>query len=53
MRGTKVNMNYSRDHSVEEGLRYTGAWNAGMLFSEDLVKAVQAGMMKQQAMYKD
>jgi enoyl-CoA hydratase len=53
LRGTKVNMNYARDHSVEDGLRYTVTWNAGMLFSEDLMKAVQAAMMKQQAMYRD
>ncbi|MEM6348849.1 MAG: crotonase/enoyl-CoA hydratase family protein [Bacteroidota bacterium] len=53
MRGTKEVMNYSRDHGVEEGLKYTATWNSGMLFSEDLVKAVQAAMMKQEAEYRD
>ncbi|KAG9302144.1 hypothetical protein G9A89_020578 [Geosiphon pyriformis] len=29
--GTKHLLNYSRDHSVAEGLRYTAVWNASML----------------------
>ncbi len=53
LRGTKANLNYSRDHSVAEGLNYVATWNAGLLFSEDLMKAVQAAMMKQTALYRD
>lgn len=53
MRGTKANLNYSRDHSVTEGLEYVATWNTGLLFSEDLMKAVQAAMMKQVALYRD
>lgn len=53
MRGTKEVMNYSRDHSVAEGLKYTATWNSGMLFSEDLYKAVEAAMMKKETEYRD
>ncbi|MEL7339821.1 MAG: crotonase/enoyl-CoA hydratase family protein [Bacteroidota bacterium] len=53
MRGTKEVMNYSRDQGVAEGLRYTATWNSGMLFSEDLYKAVQAAMTKSPTEYRD
>lgn len=46
VQGTKVNMNYSRDHSVEEGLEYIARWNMTMLQSEDLVKAATKMMTK-------
>lgn len=44
--GTKANLNYSRDHSVKEGLDYVRLWNTLHLQSEDLGKAVQATMKK-------
>lgn len=44
IQGTKHNLNYSRDHSVEEGLRYMAAWNASMLQSNDMVVAAMASM---------
>lgn len=46
IRGTKEVLNYTRDHTVEEGLNYIATWNAGMLLSEDLMTAVQASMTK-------
>ena len=46
IQGTKVNMNYSRDHSVDEGLEYIARWNMTMLQSEDLIKAVTKMMTK-------
>jgi len=39
VQGTKINLNYSRDHSVEEGLDFIAHWNMSMLQSEDLMKA--------------
>lgn len=36
MRGIKANMNYSRDHSVQEGLEYVLRWNTSHLMSADL-----------------
>ncbi|RKP18812.1 enoyl-CoA hydratase [Rozella allomycis CSF55] len=35
--GTKRNLVYSRDHSVEEGLEYVKTWNHGMLQTKVLV----------------
>jgi Delta3,5-Delta2,4-dienoyl-CoA isomerase len=36
--GTKVNLNYARDHSVKESLEYQATWSSSMLQSEDLPK---------------
>lgn len=51
VQGTKVNMVYSRDHSVKEGLHYMAIWNQLMLQSEDLVKAATASMEKKTATF--
>ncbi|KAM0789655.1 hypothetical protein ACM66B_000457 [Microbotryomycetes sp. NB124-2] len=45
--GTKHILNYSREHTVQEGLDYTAVWNMAMLQSEDLVKAMAAFATKQ------
>merc|ERR1712113_1176062 len=42
--GTKHNLLYSRDHSVEEGLRHEATWNMSMLKTEDLPRSA-AGLM--------
>ncbi|AYQ32310.1 crotonase/enoyl-CoA hydratase family protein [Runella sp. SP2] len=52
IRGTKAIMNYSRDHSVTDGLDYMATWNAAMLLSDDLMEAFQAKMQKRPAVYK-
>lgn len=44
--GTKEIINYSRDRTVEEGLRYTAVWNAGMLQSGDVKEAMMSGLEK-------
>merc|ERR1719449_286954 len=44
VQGTKVNLVYSRDHSVREGLEYVGRWNMAMLQSEDVMKSAMAAM---------
>ncbi|KAL5480116.1 hypothetical protein EMCRGX_G023738 [Ephydatia muelleri] len=44
---SKINLNYSRDHPVDESLDSMANWNMAMLQSEDLLKAVQASMMKE------
>jgi len=51
--GTKEMLNYSRDHSVEESLKYMAAWQSGMFRPEDLMKSFQASAMKQTADYQD
>jgi enoyl-CoA hydratase/carnithine racemase len=45
--GTKNNLIYARDHSVEEGLKYEATWNMVMLQTEDLGKSAKAFMSKQ------
>ncbi|XP_061828481.1 delta(3,5)-Delta(2,4)-dienoyl-CoA isomerase, mitochondrial isoform X2 [Nerophis lumbriciformis] len=46
VQGTKVNLVYSRDHSVAEGLEYMAAWNMSMLQTQDVMKSAQASMEK-------
>jgi enoyl-CoA hydratase len=53
IRGTKEMLNYSRDHSVADGLNYIATWNAAMLMSSDLTTAMMASMSKQTPQFKD
>ena len=46
VQGTKELVNYSRDHGVEEGLRYTAVWNAAMLQTGDVRDAMMSGLEK-------
>ncbi|KAG2218283.1 hypothetical protein INT45_002405 [Circinella minor] len=50
---SKLLMNYSRDHSVDEGLQYTAVWNSAMLQTEDIPKSIQAFMQKKPANYSN
>ena len=43
VQGTKHLMDYSREHSTEDGLRYTATWNAGMLQTGDIEVAMMMG----------
>lgn len=43
VQGTKELLNWSRDHSVADGLRYTAVWNGAMLQTEDVGRAIRAG----------
>jgi len=51
--GTKEMLNYTRDHSIADGLNYIATWNAGMLVSEDLIKAAAAAQTKEPVEYDD
>lgn len=42
VRGVKEVLNYSRDHSVADGLQYVAAYNAATLLSADLEEALAA-----------
>lgn len=44
--GTKKNLNFARDHTVAESLDYVKTWNACMLQTEDLGKAMAAAFKK-------
>lgn len=51
IRGTKQNLIYARDHSVNESLEYIANWNAAFFYSNDLTAAFQAAMTKQEAQF--
>ncbi|PAV84705.1 hypothetical protein WR25_02254 [Diploscapter pachys] len=53
VQGTKVNLNYSRDHSDADGQLFVKAWNMGMLQSEDLVESAKAYMAKRKPLFKN
>ncbi len=51
--GTKHVLNYSRDHSVTEGLSYTATWNSAMLQTTDIPASFQAITQKQKPIYSN
>ena len=53
LRGIKEMLNYSRDHSVADGLNYVATWNAAMLLSQDLDAAIEASMTHQKPQFRD
>ena len=50
--GCKEMLNYSRDHSVEDSLKYMATWQSGMFRPGDMMKTFQAKAQKQQAEYE-
>ena len=53
VRGTKKVIAYSQEHSVKEGLEYIKNWNAGMIYSNDLMEAMGASMQKRKPVFDD
>jgi len=53
LRNTKKAFNYSRDHSVSEGLEFVANLNAGILFSNDAMAAMKALQQKKSPVYDD
>ncbi|PWY87440.1 enoyl-CoA hydratase/isomerase family protein [Aspergillus heteromorphus CBS 117.55] len=51
VQGTKELLNYSRDHTVEEGLRYTTVWNSAMVQTKDVSDALLSGIQKRKATF--
>ena len=43
---SKMSLNYSRDHSVQDGLDHVASLNASMLQTDDLTVAAMAQMQK-------
>lgn len=44
--GTKEMINYTRDHSVDDALKYMAVWQSGMFLSHDLLEAASANQAK-------
>ena len=53
LRGIKETMNYSRDHTIAEGLAYVAQRNAAMLLSKDFEEALAAFMNKRTPRFED
>lgn len=49
--GTKLNLNYARDHSVADSLVYQATWSGAALQTDDLVKSFMASLQKKKAVY--
>ena len=46
VQGTKAVLQYSEEHTTQEGLEYVAQWNTSFLQSEDLKEAINAFMEK-------
>lgn len=53
VRGSKKMLNYTRDHTVAEGLDYVATWQAGMLLSDDFSEAAKAHAEKRPPEFDD
>ena len=53
IRGIKDTLNYSRDHSVADGLAYVAGKSAATLFSADLSEALSAAQQQRVAKFED
>jgi enoyl-CoA hydratase len=51
--GTKVTMNYARDHGVDQGLEQIATWQAGMFQQADLLESFVAKSEKRDPAYPD
>ncbi|KAK4191605.1 putative delta-delta-dienoyl-CoA isomerase mitochondrial precursor [Podospora australis] len=52
VQGTKEVLNHSRDHSVDDNLRYVGIWNAAALQTTDVPAALMSGMQKRKPTFE-
>ena len=50
--GTKEILNWSRDRPVDDGLKYTAIWNAGMLQTSDVKRAMLSGLQKRKPTFE-
>jgi enoyl-CoA hydratase len=49
--GSKEMLNYTRDHSVADGLNYIATWNAAMILTQDLEEGMRAQAEKRPPSY--
>ncbi|KAL1993900.1 hypothetical protein VTN49DRAFT_2569 [Thermomyces lanuginosus] len=52
VQGTKELLNYSRDRTVEEGLRYTRVWSSAAVQSKDVETAILSGLQKRKPTFE-
>ncbi len=51
--GTKAILNFSRDHTIAEGLEYNALWSGAMLPQEDMAEAMLSNIEKREPEFKD
>jgi enoyl-CoA hydratase len=51
--GSKVMINYARDHSIRDALDYIATWQAGMFAPTHMMEAFQAKAQKRDANFQD
>ncbi len=51
--GSKEMLNYSRDHSIADGLKHIAVWQAGMYQGTDMAEAFKAKMEKREPEFDD
>ena len=51
--GTKAILNFSRDHTVAEGLEYNALWSGAMLPQEDMAEAMMSKVEKRDPQFDD
>ena len=53
MTGSKVMINYTRDHTIKDGLDYIAVWQTGMSSRPHMVEAFKAKAEKRDAEFPD
>ena len=51
--GTKAVLNFSRDHSIQDGLEYNALWSGAMLPQEDMAEAMMSRAEKREPEFED
>jgi enoyl-CoA hydratase len=51
--GTKVAMNFARDHAVDDALDHMATWQSGMFQPADMVESFTAKAAKRPPVYPD
>jgi enoyl-CoA hydratase len=51
--GSKVMINYARDHSIKDSLDYIATWQTGMFSGRDMAEAFKAKAEKRDAQFED
>ncbi|KAK3899039.1 ClpP/crotonase-like domain-containing protein [Staphylotrichum tortipilum] len=52
VQGTKELLNHSRDHPVDDNLRYTKVWNAAAVQTTDVTAALTSGLQKRKPTFE-
>ncbi|CAF4241680.1 unnamed protein product [Rotaria sp. Silwood2] len=53
VQGSKINLNYARDHTIDDNFNFISTWNSSMLMSEDIVKSVMASVASKEQSNKN